>query len=374
MSHLPLMLLGVFIGQIVHELGHAAASALDQIYISSAGLSLLVLLPSAFVALPAPALAALNPRARLRIIAGGPFHNLCHYTALYAASHLHAHIPPGGILTRLDDFRLDYAEAWDDFFAGAPTYQLHLGWCVPQSTLAAAPTTCCDATLAGVPSTLACFVGGANASVDPYTSDLLDEGGAACLDPLPLLGDPRSMRCVTNGGGVDAGGKAGLGVGVTAKRGAGGRTERGTEGAIDPAARSAIDPPPPCPLDTACVRPSPLAHLVRLWMRVPGGIVGEEEVVVWNGEREEVREAVQTTTWRPRLFFLPLGLPGAVEALLQYLELATLSLFLFNLLPLPMLDGEQFLRGLLDLALSNASPYDELDMAALERAEERLWF
>ncbi|KAL1717732.1 hypothetical protein EV715DRAFT_292035 [Schizophyllum commune] len=94
-----------------------------------------------------------------------------------------------------------------------------------------------------------------------------------------------------------------------------------------------------------------------------------EEIVIWNGEREEVREAVQTSTWRPRFFVLPLGLPSAVEALLQYLALATLSLFLFNLLPLPMLDGEQFLRTLLDLVLGDASPYDEYDVGALEDAE-----
>ncbi|KAI5825233.1 hypothetical protein K523DRAFT_251549 [Schizophyllum commune Tattone D] len=352
MSHLPLMLLAVLVGQIVHEMGHAAASALEQIRISSAGLSILVLFPSAFVALPTTAIEALSPRARLRIIAGGPYHNLCYFVALWTArwlglfaflapiaamlagyedisgegrmivrvdegSNLHAYIRQGAIMTRLDDVKLDHTTAWDDYFAEPSLSKDAMGWCVPRSHVADAPTNCCDPTLSGVPSTLACFVnGGVNVQ--------------ACLDPIPLLGNPRSPRC-----------------------------------------SAAM----PCVEGAVCVRPSDAAHLVRLWIEVANDANVEmpqgngEEIVIWNGDREEVREAVQTSTWRPRFFFLPLGLPGMVEALLQYLELATLSLFPFNLLPLPMLDGEQFLRSLLDLALGEVSPYDEFDVGALEEVE-----
>ncbi|KAI5886689.1 uncharacterized protein SCHCODRAFT_02517320 [Schizophyllum commune H4-8] len=346
MSHLPLMLLAVLVGQIVHEMGHAAASALEQIHITSAGLSILVLFPSAFVALPTSAIEALSARARLHIIAGGPYHNLCYFVALWTArwigvfavlapisgtlagyedisalgrvvvgvdegSNLHAYIPRGAILTHLDDVKLDSATAWDEYFTAPSSSKGAMGWCVPRRHVADAPTDCCDPSLFGVPSTLACFVewGGGG-------------GAQACLNPVPLLGNPRSPRC---------------------------------------------DASAPCADEATCAQPSDAAHLVRICMQAAAG--PSEEIVIWNGEREEVREAVQTSTWRPRLFFLPLGLPSTVEALLQYLELATLSLFLFNLLPLPMLDGEQFLRSLLDLVLGDASPYDEYDVAALEDAE-----
>ncbi|KAL1676861.1 hypothetical protein EV122DRAFT_279741 [Schizophyllum commune] len=359
MSHLPLMLFAVLVGQIVHELGHAAASALEKIHITSTGLSILILFPSAFVALPTTAIEALSPRARLRIIAGGPYHNLCYFVALWTArwlglfailapilatlagyenigeegrvvvrvdegSNLAAYIPRGAILTRLDDIKLDYAAAWDDFFAAPPLSMNTSGWCVPQNQVADAPANCCDPTLSGVPSTLACFVEG-----DPTTQEHENFAAQACLDPVPLIGNPRSPRC---------------------------------------------DATTPCADDVACVRPAEAAHLVRIWRYTTDNIgenagAASEEIVIWNGDREEVREAVRTSTWRPRFFFIPLGLPSMMEALLQYLELATLSLFLFNLLPLPMLDGEQFLRSLLDLAMGDASPYDEFDVAALEDAE-----
>ncbi|KAL1703493.1 hypothetical protein EV121DRAFT_292315 [Schizophyllum commune] len=352
MSHLPLMLLAVLVGHIVHEMGHAAASALEQIHITSAGLSILILFPSAFVALPTTAVEALSPRARLRIIAGGPYHNLCYFVALWTArwlglfaflapiaamlagyedisgegrmvvrvdegSNLHAYIRQGALMTRIDDVKLNHAAAWDEYFTASSSSKDTMGWCVPRSHVADAPTDCCDPILSGVPSTLACFVEN-------------DFATKACLDPVPLLGNPRSPRC-----------------------------------------SAAM----PCVEGAVCVRPSDDAHLVRIWIEVANDANAEmpqgtgEEIVIWNGDREEVREAVQTSTWRPRFSFLPLALPGMVEALLQYLELATLSLFLFNLLPLPMLDGEQFLRSLLDLVLGDASPYDEFDVASLEDAE-----
>lgn len=51
------------------------SSLRESIPILSTGISLHLLLPSAFVALPAAAVQELSPRARLRVISGGPFHN-----------------------------------------------------------------------------------------------------------------------------------------------------------------------------------------------------------------------------------------------------------------------------------------------------------
>ena len=49
--------------------------------------------------------------------------------------------------------------------------------------------------------------------------------------------------------------------------------------------------------------------------------------------------------------------------------MASLSLYLFNLLPLPPLDGAQFLEGLLDLTLKSSEQLlaEDFDLEALER-------
>lgn len=51
--------------------------------------------------------------------------------------------------------------------------------------------------------------------------------------------------------------------------------------------------------------------------------------------------------------------------------MATLSLYLFNLLPLPFLDGAQFLDGLLDLTLMSSQQLsaEGFDLEALERGD-----
>lgn len=48
--------------------------------------------------------------------------------------------------------------------------------------------------------------------------------------------------------------------------------------------------------------------------------------------------------------------------------MATLSLYLFNLLPLPFLDGSQFLETLLDLTLNSSERLsaEDFDLEALE--------
>jgi S2P endopeptidase len=48
----------------------------------------------------------------------------------------------------------------------------------------------------------------------------------------------------------------------------------------------------------------------------------------------------------------------------RYMQMATFSLYLFNLLPLPMLDGAQLLTSVLDNILQ--SPSRGVDMDALE--------
>lgn len=52
----------------------------------------------------------------------------------------------------------------------------------------------------------------------------------------------------------------------------------------------------------------------------------------------------------------------------SYLKMATLSLYLFNLLPLPYLDGSQFVQALLEMVFQGSTRFDEYDVEALEAA------
>jgi len=95
LNHLPIILFGVFISQVVHEFGHAIGAAMSEIStflhpipfltcsnpreslaLLSAGVSLTIFLPAAFVTFSAAAMNNLNRQARSRVIAAGPFHNL----------------------------------------------------------------------------------------------------------------------------------------------------------------------------------------------------------------------------------------------------------------------------------------------------------
>ena len=54
----------------------------DSVALSAAGLGLTVILPSAFVALPAGETESLSTRSRTRIISAGAFHNLVFWMLL----------------------------------------------------------------------------------------------------------------------------------------------------------------------------------------------------------------------------------------------------------------------------------------------------
>ena len=58
----------------------------ESIPILSAGASITIIFPAAFVTLPTTALDALAPRARARIVAAGPFHNLLLWLLLASAA------------------------------------------------------------------------------------------------------------------------------------------------------------------------------------------------------------------------------------------------------------------------------------------------
>jgi S2P endopeptidase len=60
----------------------------ESVPLFSAGASIFILLPSAFVTLSSAAMEALTPASRLRIVAAGPFHNLVFWCVLVSAAKL----------------------------------------------------------------------------------------------------------------------------------------------------------------------------------------------------------------------------------------------------------------------------------------------
>jgi len=91
--------------------------------------------------------------------------------------------------------------------------------------------------------------------------------------------------------------------------------------------------------------------------------------VVWSGSRREVWEEVQVGNWVPRLWILPLWLPPLLVLSWQYLTMATLSLYFFNLLPLPHLDGIELLVTILDFLFDRMQGPVVYDVEALETAD-----
>ncbi|KAF8664227.1 hypothetical protein AX16_000789 [Volvariella volvacea WC 439] len=341
LSHTPVILLSVLICQIIHELGHALSATLDQLPISSAGLSLTLILPSAFVSFPTTYLSSLPSKSKARITAAGPFHNfafwcflllvsasgigqvvqnLCGYRDISKVgrvvlnvdvdSPLYEHLPPGTLITALDDTTIGKDNTTTDnwIFYLNNEHQLPVeGWCIG-TEFSDAPTSCCNSNNRKSDEHLACFVSAA---------------WKGCLDPVPILTAPaNNTRCSA----------------TTA-----------------------------CSGEQTCVHPHSREHLLRI---TASQSREDPYVILWRGPREEVMEEVHVGTIFPSLSFLPIWLPSLVSLFYEYLETVTLSLFIFNLLPLTGLDGAKFLQYVTDWGEEGSGGSAEIyDVEALERRQ-----
>ncbi|KAG5734986.1 hypothetical protein E4T56_gene17920, partial [Termitomyces sp. T112] len=214
LSHLPVILAAVFLGQIVHELGHAIAAAIESLPILSVGASFTLFFPSAFVTLSTAALDSLIPRARARVVTAGPFHNLLLWCILVAVGYTHVgnifwsimyrdvsvlgrvvvsvdtqsplrrYLPSGSVITALDDTLLGSQNAsYDGWFSylNQDRHDQSLGWCaaLPENS-----NSCCSGS--GTPG-LSCFVSLKSPSI------------RGCLDPVSILSHFNSAkRCAAD--------------------------------------------------------------------------------------------------------------------------------------------------------------------------------
>ncbi|KAF8154677.1 hypothetical protein B0H34DRAFT_783787 [Crassisporium funariophilum] len=345
LGHLPLILVAVFISQVIHELGHALAAARESLPMINAGASFTVCIPAAFVTFPNAGMKALTSQARSRIISAGAFHNLVFWCILVLVgrvgiinlassisgyrditdvgrvvvnvnedSPLYLHIAPGAIISKLDDTPLGSANAsndlWETYLTGA-NQGAQMGWCFDERDLKET-SACCNPSVAQG-SSLSCFTS-------------IDDSDQGCIDPIPLLtkSDENRRRC------------------------------------------SSVSE---CSSISTCVVPHKQSQLLRMTVRPSLYAVDQDVVVLWSGSPKEVWEEVQVGIWLPRAWVLPLWLPTLLGTFWEYLKMATISLYFFNLLPLPYLDGEELLRSIIDLLFEDKQEPFIYDVEALEREE-----
>ncbi|KAM5543784.1 hypothetical protein V8D89_002401 [Ganoderma adspersum] len=359
LHHLPILLGALLATQIFHELGHALAAALDSLPLTSAGLGFTVLLPSAFVSFPAEQTESLPPRARIRIISAGAFHNLIFWLFLAATtwasvseivwpllgyqdvsaygrvvvhidegSPLHGYLPIGSVVYKVGDDALGgpggATARWEALLSSKRNASIPaLGWCIEEPWFAAHNASCCSAQRSEV-SFQSCFV--------PDS----DPGFERCVDPLLFLDAPdtaSTRRCA-----------------------------------------SSVD----CGHGQLCIRPRGDQELVSFTIHVPPWLRKDKEDVerklVWQGDSLEILDEVEVGDWLLTYGVLPMGLPVIWNTLFLYLKMLSLSLYFVNLLPLPFLDGGQLFDALYDWWTSERGDpadgetviLDQLEAAPLE--------
>jgi S2P endopeptidase len=119
-----------------------------------------------------------------------------------------------------------------------------------------------------------------------------------------------------------------------------------------------------CGAGSVCALPSSKEKITRIVFQTPESEKGI--IILWKGPREEIWEEVQVSEWIPRVSFLPLWIPQVVETFWSYLTMATVSLYFFNLLPFPHLDGQELMESALEMAFSLQSDAFLYDIEALE--------
>jgi len=245
--------------------------------------SFTLVIPSAFVTFSSAALEGLAPRARARIVAAGPFHNIIlwcmllsiQYTGLgsllwsmgyqdisalgrvvlgvEAQSPLHGYLPLGSVITALDDTSLGSPNSSYDTW----TLYLNQGYKAPTLGWCAGPFdddhSCCSTnkTLG-----LSCFAS---------TDSPLVKG---CLDPIPVLTSP---------------------------------------GLADRCASTAD-----CFATSFCVTPDKSEQLLRLTIH-ESSEYNDSKVILWSGPPQEIWEEVRVATLLPRASILPVLLPSFAE-------------------------------------------------------------
>lgn len=301
LSDLPTLLLALVINQLIHELGHALSAALDDIHPSKLSFSLHAFLPSASVSFPSST-DYMTAKAKTRLAAAGAGHNLTLFLLLWLigfsglgrifwydrseAGRVVQTVSPGSPLYG-HLFPGDLITHVDDMPIGgrADLWDEYL----MGDRLADAGQGWCVSRAEFIASPpLPCST--AEGTVAFVALDSRDFSEPRCRSPHPLLETP-STRCLCDGA------------------------------------------------TSICIRPADEERILRI--RLDTG-----RVVLWSGERSAVLHSVPVSKLDGRVW--P-ALIRWVQLYVQYVSSIAISLFFFNLLPLPSTDGSHLLRALLSL-------------------------
>ncbi|KAL1412161.1 hypothetical protein Q8F55_003168 [Vanrija albida] len=305
LSHLPTLVLALVVAELIHEAGHALAAALDDVSPAKFALNLHLVLPSASVIFPANAVDYLPFKAHARLATAGPWHNLVLWLALFALGGL----SPLAWGNSLAEGRAVVAVAQDS------ELRAHLR---PGDIL----THVDDIFLGGKEDIWTKYLTG---QPIPLGTPAPAEPNGWCVSKYEFDDAPRAPCAAHHLVGF-----------VRAEHGGGSETHC-------LAAHNIISMPSTechCPLSHICVNLSPLEHILRI--RTKRG--SKRDVVLWSGDKEAVLQQVEVGTKVPR--FWGAGTRWA-DLFLAYLKMVTLSLFVFNLLPLPSTDGIHLLNAVL---------------------------
>ncbi|KAL7416903.1 peptidase family M50-domain-containing protein, partial [Mrakia frigida] len=365
LSQATYLIFSFLLGQIVHEPGHALAAALSNLSPLLSSIHLSPLLPSASVTLPSTALGDLPTRQRARIAAAGCWHNVLFAGFVWGVSllsplgserfvgdlgrgvlsvdkdsSLYSVLPRGAVITQLDDVPMaaSSASTSDDIWTSYLTQPSHLaltengkidphkGWCVPKEWYLNQPETCISS------SSLLLF--------NP-TSPSRPPTVSASNPPFP---PPNESRCLPINPLL-------------------------TSTFFDPGSTTSPQTPSPergfahCPCSDEkremCVAIDGSEKILRILFVKSGGrksIVGEQpKWIVWQGNREQVFLQVQTSSNLPSSFIPPFLYPlfHHITLFKAYFLLISFTLAVFNLLPLPILDGGLLLACFLEWMIPN---------------------
>lgn len=381
-SHFIPLCVALLVTQVIHEAGHAICGALHDLHPLRTGVILFYpAIPGAFVVLPNEAsrveddedaehgadselelgledtrqATSVSVREKMRIISAGvwhnaltaavlgillllPFGNFLHallfndaggirVISIDRASPLTLHLTPGSLLTHLDDIDLSVAPPsgmqremlWERYLAyrspSTPSSNASQGWCISSQIWQSSATSCCDRYTDGQGTS-----GGSTGSALCFVSR--DGSQGRCIEPTSLA-QSKAIRCS-----------------VKCSRKANGAEQI----CVSPDEREELL------RITVADQVSASTSAVPLSLEVPNDTMGKgaSRVVLFQGNRYAVRLAMDVSSYDFRFgeFFWPQRLFDWCASVVRYTFTLSLAMALFNMLPLPTLDGDAFLAML----------------------------
>ncbi|WRT69037.1 uncharacterized protein IL334_006020 [Kwoniella shivajii] len=347
-THLPTLILALLINQLIHEFGHAISAALDDIQPSRFSLSLHAGIPSMMISFPST-VDNLDPNAKMRLATSGPFHNLLTWFSVWLLtfsgigsilwsdrnmdgiivqdvhwnSPLYDHLQAGSLITHLDDIPLftsstSSPDQWSEYLLSDRIGDVGRGWCMDKTSFLSQPLPPCQTNSTSSSHSSKYSERNQDSKIMFRSTYGPSKGEERCLSPHPIL-DIKSTKCP-----------------CPDSRWVCIRPFVEVIGEGDSSSRSDI---------IGGTENSNEHGILRIGVKENDDQNIDEKVILWIGPRAEVYNNVEISNKGARGW--KAGIRWA-DLFFKYISTISLSLFLFNLLPLPLTDGSQLLVSLLE--------------------------